>query len=55
MKAFTIKISKEQIIKMNKASNRQASIDAKIPNFSHKVHKTKKDYNSQTSKIVMFD
>ena len=55
MKAFTIKISKEQIIKMNKASNRQASIEAQISNFSHKVHKTKKDYNRQTSKKVIID
>ena len=55
MKGFTIKISKEQVMKMNKACNRQAAIDAQIPHFAHKVHKTKKDYNRQQAKKVVFD
>lgn len=55
MKAFTIKISKEQQMKMNKAANRKAAIEAQIPHFSHKVHKTKKDYNRQQYKKVVFD
>ena len=51
-----MKITKEQIYKMNKASNRKIAIEERLPHFSHKVHKDKKkDYNRQANKRISFD
>ena len=49
-----MKITKQQILKMNKAVNRQIEID-NHSFFAHKVHKTKKDYNRQREKKVGYD
>ena len=35
------------MLQMEKAAERQAKIDCKVPHFKHKVHKTVKDYRRQ--------
>ena len=42
-----MKITKAQILKMEKAAGRQADIDCGVPHFKHKVHRTAKDYRRQ--------
>lgn len=55
MKNNKMTISKEQIFKMQKASNRLAEI-AQGGSINYKnVHTTKKAYNRQNSKKVNFD
>ena len=44
MKTNKMKITKEQILKMQKAAGRNADIELGVPHFKHKVHKTAKDY-----------
>ncbi len=38
------KITKLQIMLMERAANRQAKIELGVPHFKHKVHKSVKDY-----------
>lgn len=49
--AKTLKISREQILKMERAIRRQEKIEARpLGGFeaTHKVHKSKKTYNRKT-------
>jgi hypothetical protein len=43
-------ITKEQMLKIDRAARRIVDIENGFGNFKHKVHKTKKDYNRQESK-----
>ena len=52
----SFKISKEQIIKINKSASRKLAIQEQLPTFTHKVHKDKKnDYNRQRYKKISFE
>jgi uncharacterized C2H2 Zn-finger protein len=51
----TIKITKEDIYKMERAARRNAEIELQLPRIKHSVHKTKKDYNRQLSKKVVLE
>lgn len=42
-----MKITKAQILKMEKSASRQANIELGVPHFKHKVHRTVKDYRRQ--------
>ena len=39
-----IKISKEQVMKIERAARRTADIECGVPHFKHKAHKSAKDY-----------
>jgi hypothetical protein len=54
MKAFSVKINKEDIYKMERSARRNADIELQIPRVKHSVHKSKKDYNRQQSKKITF-
>jgi len=45
-------ITKEQLLKIDRAARRIANIENGISNFKHKVHKSKKDYNRQENKKI---
>jgi hypothetical protein len=45
-------ITKEQMLKIDRAARRIANIENGIANFKHKVHKTVKDYNRQENKKI---
>jgi len=45
-------ITKEQMLKIDRAARRIANIENGIANFKHKVHKTAKDYNRQENKKI---
>lgn len=49
-----MKITKEQLLKMDRAARRNAAIELNVPHFKHKVHKSKKDYNRQTNKKITY-
>lgn len=51
MKAKT-KITKEQMLKIDRAARREAEIEFGLRINHHKVHKSKKSYNRQESKKV---
>ncbi len=51
---FTIRLSKDEVRKAEKAASRKAQIEAGIPNFAHKVHKSAKQYNRKREKMVNF-
>lgn len=54
MKTNKFKISKEQILKMERASRRREEIELGfIP--THKVHKNKKAYSRKENKRINFD
>ena len=46
-------LSKEDSLKMERAARRKADIELQTPHFSHKAHKTKKDYNRNEMKRQM--
>ena len=48
-------ITKEQVLKIERASRRIANIELDITTFKHKVHKTAKDYNRKESKKICWD
>jgi len=53
MKANTkITITKEQLLKIDRAARRIAYIESGMGCFKHKAHKSKKDYNRQESKKI---
>lgn len=54
MKAITIKISKDKILKMNKAASRQAQIDLGIPHLRYTICKSKKTYTRKTKHKLDF-
>jgi len=55
MKNTTIKPSKEQMLKMSRAINREINLDASL-NFSrHRVHKSAKDYNRREAKRISWE
>jgi hypothetical protein len=39
-----LKITKEQIMLMERAARRTANIESNVPHFKHKAHKSIKDY-----------
>lgn len=45
MKSFTISITKEQILKMNKAASRNAEIESGLRMPTTRVYKSEKAYN----------
>jgi hypothetical protein len=53
--AKALKITKEDIYKMERAARRNAEIELQLPRIKHSVHKTKKDYNRQLSKKVVLE
>jgi len=53
--AKALKITKEDVYKMERAARRNTEIELQLPRVKHSVHKSKKDYNRQNSKKVMFD
>jgi hypothetical protein len=56
MKASTqMTISKEQLLKIDRAARRLADIELGIANFKHKAHKTAKDYNRKESKKIVWE
>ena len=55
MGAFTIKIKKEDIYKMERSARRNAEIELQLPRIKHSTHKSKKDYNRQELKKMKFD
>lgn len=54
MKANKMKITKEQLLNIDRAARRKADIELNVPHFKHKVHKSKKDYNRQTNKKIEY-
>lgn len=54
MKANKMKITKEQLLKIDRAARRNASIELGIPHFKHKTHKSKKDYNRKENKKIEY-
>ena len=50
MKKETIRIEKDVLLKIDRKARREAEIEFRIPKFTNKVHKTKKDYNRQALK-----
>lgn len=50
-----MKISKEQIIKIERASRREADIEFGIGAFKSKVHKSQKDYNRRENKRFSYE
>ena len=42
------KISKDQIMTMERAARRTADIECNVPHFRHKAHKTLKDYTRKS-------
>ena len=55
MKNTIIKPSKDQMLKMSRAINREINLEASL-NFSrHRVHKSAKDYNRKEAKKILWD
>jgi hypothetical protein len=50
-----MKISKKQIIVMNKAISREIEIENNLRINHHKVHKSAKSYNRQRNKQINWD
>ena len=50
-----MKISKEQIVKMERAARREADIQNQTARVRHVVHKSKKDYSRQDNKRMAKD
>ena len=50
-----MKITKKQLITIEKAKNRRADIESGANRNHHRVHKSKKDYNRQKEKQVNWD
>lgn len=50
MKKETIRIEREELLRIDRKARRDAEIEFRIPKFTNKVHKTKKDYNRQAFK-----
>jgi hypothetical protein len=46
----TLTISKERMLKMERAARREADIQNQTPRVRHTIHKSKKDYNRQMNK-----
>lgn len=47
-----ITITKEQLLKIDRAVRRIAHIESGMGTFKHKAHKSKKDYNRQEYKKI---
>ena len=43
-KSLKMKITKEQILIMERSARRNADIECGVPHFKHKAHKSLKDY-----------
>jgi hypothetical protein len=53
--AKALKITKEDVYKMERAARRNTEIELQLPRVKHSVHKSKKDYNRQQSKKIVFN
>jgi len=45
-----MKITKDQMLRMERAARREADIQEQMPRVRHVVHKSKKDYSRQMNK-----
>lgn len=50
-----MKITKEQILNIERAARRQVDIELGITHCKHKAHKLATDYNRANNKRIVFD
>jgi hypothetical protein len=50
MRKETIRIERDELLKIDRKARRDMFIKEQIPHRGHQVHKTKKDYNRQAFK-----
>ena len=48
-----MKITREQMIRMERATRREAEIQNQIPRVRNVVHKSKKEYSRQQNKLMV--